>query len=187
MLNFSSSGGRSKQLWILLGIFLAPLVFGDLLAREPPLALDLVRSRYATLASHGEAIRTLLTFAPVVPPPIERTEPALVIVELEAVEMRGELADGVTYEFWTFNGHVPGPFIRVRVGDPVELHLKNNASNKLTHTIDFHYVTDPGEENVAVFKALNPGLYIYHCAAPPIPLHIANGLYGLVLVEPEEG
>lgn len=139
-----------------------------------------------------------LTSAPAVPPPIGRTQPILVIVELEAVERRGDLADGVQYEYWTFNGTVPGPFIRVRSGDTIEVRFKNNSKNRNAHTIDFHAVTGPeggaqilmakpGEERVARFKAINPGLYIYHCAAPPVPAHIAGGLYGLILVEPEGG
>jgi nitrite reductase (NO-forming) len=107
------------------------------------------------------------------------------------------LAHGIIYNFWMYNGHVPGPFIRVRVGDTVEVHLKNRSSNK-THTVDFHFVSgpgggapvlmaDPGQESVGEFKALKPGLFIYHCAANPMPAHMANGLYGLVLVEPEGG
>lgn len=138
-----------------------------------------------------------LTFAPQVPAPIGRNQPALVAVELEAIEKRGELTKGVEYEFWTFNGQVPGPFIRVKVGDTIELRFKNNDTNKNTHTIDFHAVTGPGgganilkakpgEQRVVRLKAMNPGLYVYHCAAPPIPAHIASGLYGLILVEPEK-
>lgn len=142
--------------------------------------------------------RAKLTFAPEVPLPIARKQPALVVVELEAIEKRGELSEGVQYEFWTFNGQVPGPFIRVRVGDTIEVRFKNSAKNQNAHTIDFHSVTGqgggaevlmakPGEERIARFKALNPGIYIYHCAAPPIPAHIASGLYGLILVEPAKG
>ncbi|MEE9529442.1 MAG: copper-containing nitrite reductase [Syntrophobacteria bacterium] len=149
-------------------------------------------------AASEAAERAQLTFAPQVPPPITRNQPAVVVVELEAIEKRGKLSDGVEYEFWTFNGSVPGPFIRLRVGDTVEMHLKNNKNNKNTHTVDFHYVTGPGggakvlmtdsgKESVSRFKALMPGLFIYHCAAPPIPAHISQGLYGLVLVEPEGG
>lgn len=149
-------------------------------------------------AASEAAEKAQLTFAPQVPPPIVRNEPAVVVVELEAIEKRGKLSDGVEYEFWTFNGSVPAPFIRLRVGDTVEVHLKNNKNNKNTHTVDFHYVTgpggganvlmtEPGKESVARFKALMPGLFVYHCAAPPLPAHIAQGLYGLVLVQPEGG
>lgn len=151
---------------------------------------------YASVAQAQEKAK--LTFAPEVPPAITRSQPALVVVELEAVEKRGELAEGVEYEFWTFNGRVPGPFIRVRVGDTVEVRFRNNAKNRTSHTIDFHAVTGPGggaevlmakpgQERVARFKAINPGIYMYHCAAPPVPAHIANGLYGLILVEPAKG
>jgi nitrite reductase (NO-forming) len=138
-----------------------------------------------------------MTFAPEVPPPITRKGPAHLVIKLATSEEERPLADGVTYEFWSYNQHTPGPFIRMRVGDTFEVRLDNSKA-KLTHTVDFHAVTgpgggagalmtNPGEKSVATFKAMNPGLYIYHCAAPPIPAHIANGLYGLVLVEPEKG
>jgi nitrite reductase (NO-forming) len=141
-----------------------------------------------------------LTTAPDVPPPITRTNPARVVVNLEAKEFVGTLVEGVQYKFWSFNGTVPGPMIRVRVGDTVELHLKNSPDNKMPHNIDLHAVNgpgggaavslvNPGQEAVFQFKTLNPGLYIYHCASPTpnIPTHIANGMYGLILVEPAKG
>ncbi len=139
-----------------------------------------------------------LGIAPNVPPPIERKTPARMIVRLEAKEFRGELSKGVEYDFWGYNGHVPGPFVRVREGDTVEFHFKNSGDSKNTHTIDFHsmtgpcgaaciLMTEPGKESIVQAKAMNPGLFVYHCAAPPIPVHIANGLYGLILVEPKEG
>jgi len=138
-----------------------------------------------------------VAIAPAVPPPITRTKPAHVVINLSISEEERPLADGVTYEFWSYNGHTPGPFVRLRVGDTFEVRL-DNSKGKLTHTVDFHAVTgpgggagalmtNPGDKSVATFKALNPGLFIYHCAAPPIPAHIASGLYGLVLVEPEKG
>ncbi len=135
---------------------------------------------------------------PQVPPPIARKEPALVKVELETVEQRARLADGVEYDYWTFNGTVPGPMIRVRQGDTVEIVLKNLPESRVAHSIDLHAVTGPGGGAVATqvspgqskgfqFKALKPGLYVYHCATAPVPHHIANGMYGLILVEPEAG
>jgi len=138
-----------------------------------------------------------LAFAPDVPPPVVRRNPATVVVNLYTEEKVMELSDGVQYEFWTYNSHVPGPFIRVREGDTLEVHL-DNSKGKLTHTVDFHAVTgpgggagllmaDPGKTSVARFKALNPGFFVYHCAAHPIPSHIANGLYGAILVEPAQG
>jgi nitrite reductase (NO-forming) len=117
---------------------------------------------------------------------------------LETVEHRAMLADGVEYDFWTFGGTVPGPMIRVREGDTVEFHLPNNKLSKSIHSIDLHAVngpgggseatqTKPGQESVFQWKALNPGLYVYHCASPHIPTHIANGMYGMILVEPAGG
>ena len=139
-----------------------------------------------------------LTAPPVVPAPITRTHATKVIVNLNVIEKVMRLADGVTYTFWTFGGTVPGSFIRVREGDIVELHLENAANSKMPHNIDLHAVTGPGggakasltvpgHESVFTFKALNPGLYVYHCATAPVPVHIANGMYGLILVEPPAG
>lgn len=135
---------------------------------------------------------------PMLPAAIGDRAAKKVIVHLESTEEEGTLADGVTYKFWTFNRTVPGSFIRVRVGDEVELHLKNASNSVMPHNIDLHAVNGPGggaeATNVAPgktaifnFKALNPGLYVYHCAAAPVPLHIANGMYGLILVEPAGG
>ncbi|MBI3459878.1 nitrite reductase, copper-containing [Candidatus Acetothermia bacterium] len=145
-----------------------------------------------------EIIQATFVTPPLVPAPITRSEPATVIVNLETVEKRGRLADGVEYDFWTFNGTVPGPFIRVRVGDTVEVHLKNSPHSTMPHSIDFHAVTgpgggakvtqtNPGQETAFRWKAVNPGLFVYHCATPLVPLHIANGMYGMILVEPENG
>lgn len=140
----------------------------------------------------------VLTDAPNVPPPITRKHATKVIVNLEVIEKEMELMDGVKYNFWTFGGSVPGKFIRVREGDLIEFHLKNNPNNKLPHNIDLHAVsgqgggagatfTAPGHETQFSFTALNPGLFIYHCATAPVGMHIANGMYGLILVEPKEG
>jgi nitrite reductase (NO-forming) len=132
------------------------------------------------------------------PPPIGRREPQTVRVDLVSVELEGRLAEGTTFGYWTFNGRVPGPFIRVRVGDTIEIHLKNSADSSMIHSVDFHAATgpgggaaslqvDPGEEKSMTWKALTPGLYVYHCATPMVAEHIANGMYGLILVEPEGG
>jgi nitrite reductase (NO-forming) len=144
----------------------------------------------------------VLTFAPEVPPAIARRKPAVVRVELNTEEkedvMMTGLEEDTKYVFWTFNGKVPGPFIRVRVGDTLELKITNPKNSGMPHNVDFHAVTGPGggakvtlvgpgETKVARFKMLNPGLYVYHCAAPPVTEHIANGMYGLILVEPENG
>jgi len=135
---------------------------------------------------------------PLVPPPLKRDHVARVVVNLEVREVVARLADGVEYTFWTYGGHVPGSFIRVREGDVVEFHLNNHPSSKLPHNIDLHAVTGPGggaastftapgHSSQFTFQALNPGLYVYHCATAPVPMHIGNGMYGLILVEPKEG
>lgn len=132
------------------------------------------------------------------PAPIGDRGPANVRIDLEAKEVVGQLADGVTFTYWTFNGQVPGPFFRVRVGDTVEVHLKNGPTSSMPHSVDFHAVTGPGggavmtttapgQETMFTFKALKPGLYVYHCATPMVAEHIANGMYGMILVEPEGG
>lgn len=143
-------------------------------------------------------IDAITTFAPDVPPPIKRNYPAYVVVKFETIELTKELDDGVKYHFWTFDGAVPGKLVRVRQGDIVEFNLHNNKNSKMPHNIDIHAVsgpgggaavsnTSPGRTSVFTFKALNPGVYIYHCATPPVPLHIANGMYGLLVVEPYKG
>jgi nitrite reductase (NO-forming) len=140
----------------------------------------------------------VLTEAPNVPPAITRTHATKVIVNLDVIEKTMRLADGVDYTMWTFGGSTPGRFIRVREGDQVELHLRNDKHSTMPHNIDLHAVTGPGGgakssltipggESVFTFAALNPGLYVYHCATAPVPMHIANGMYGMILVEPKAG
>lgn len=132
------------------------------------------------------------------PGPLVRSTPATVTVNLETVEVTGRLDDGTTYDYWTYNRKVPGPFVRVRVGDTVVINLKNDASSAMMHNIDLHAVIGPGGGAVATmakpgeakgftFKAVHPGLYVYHCAIPMAAQHIANGMYGMILVEPERG
>ena len=132
------------------------------------------------------------------PAPLARRDAATVKVELEAVERLADLADGTSYRYWTFNNAVPGPMVRVRVGDTVEVTMKNAPDSWMIHNVDFHAVTgphggghatmtDPGGQTGFSFKAMKPGLYVYHCATPMVAQHIANGMYGMILVEPEEG
>ena len=132
------------------------------------------------------------------PAPLEVREPTTVRIDLEAVEVEGQLADGTTFTYWTFNGAVPGPFFRVRLGDTIEVHMTNNTSSTMNHSVDFHAVTgpgggavmtqtQPGQESIFTAKALNVGLFVYHCATPMVAHHISNGMYGLILVEPEGG
>ena len=133
------------------------------------------------------------TDIPSAPSPSDR-----VVITLVTQEKLGKLADGVTYDFWTFNGTVPGPFIRLRLNQTVEMHIVNLQNSTMTHSIDSHAIlgpggggaisqTPPGQESIFQFKAMRVGLFMYHCATPDIPTHIANGMYGLILVEPQGG
>lgn len=140
----------------------------------------------------------ILTTAPFVPPPITRDYPVLLRVPLTTTTKVGNPTGQYKYEQWTFNNTVPGPFVRARVGDVMEVSLTNRDQTGNPHNIDSHAFTGPGggsavttaEENetkTGRFKLLHPGVYIYHCAAAPLPVHIANGMYGLMYVQPAEG
>jgi nitrite reductase (NO-forming) len=190
--------GSSRAFSLLLSVAAAA-------AALSPLALSAQEAEHrATKAARLDPLAPTLvetavvTFAPHVPPPITRKVPARVIVTVEVEEVVKQLADGVEYTFWTFGGNVPGVFIRVREGDLVEFHLNNHPSSNLPHNIDLHAVTGPGggatssftapgHSSQFSFTALNPGLFVYHCATAPVPMHVANGMYGLILVEPKEG
>ena len=119
-------------------------------------------------------------------------------MQLETREVVRPISNGMSYNFWTFNGSVPGPLIRVRVGDTAEPHLKNDPGSNMMHSIDMRAVmgpgsgaavsqTLPGHESIFAFKAMRAGLFIYHCASAPVLMHIANGMYGMILVEPRAG
>ena len=138
-------------------------------------------------------------YAPNVPPPITRKQQKRVVVNWDIEETQAEIAPGVIYDdYWGFNGKVPGPVLRVREGDLVEVHLTNNIKSMRSHNIDFHFVSGPGggasalnvapgQTAVLEARAMAPGFYMFHCASPDIPMHIANGMYGFVIVEPAEG
>lgn len=130
--------------------------------------------------------------------PVGKREPKTVTMDLEATELVGRLSDGSTYKYWTFNDTVPGPMLRARVGDTVQMNLSNAKDSTHIHSIDLHAVTgpgggaavtqvSPGHEKSFSFKPLHPGLYVYHCATPMVAQHITNGMYGLILIEPEGG
>ena len=135
--------------------------------------------------------------ASAVPAPIARDAPATVSYRLTSSEVVAQIEDGTTFEYWCYDGQVPGPMLRARVGDTVEVTLANDAGSKLVHSIDFHAATGPGggatllqvppgQDKTLRFKALNPGLYVYHCATPHIPTHLGRGMYGMILIEPEK-
>ena len=164
---------------------------------EAPAASD-SQAAAETPSSELPVVDAIMTHAPEVPPPTDRDHPAKVRVKMETVEKTMTMEDGVEYHYWTFNGDVPGQMIRVREGDTVEVEFSNNPSSTVPHNVDFHAATGPGGGAEATFtapghtstfsfKALQAGLYIYHCAVAPVGMHIANGMYGLILVEPKEG
>lgn len=134
---------------------------------------------------------------PAVEPPGKRP-PKTHEVVLTTTEVEAMLDDGVTYTYWTFNNQVPGPMVRVRVGDMVNVKMTNAKESTMNHSIDFHAATgflgggaitqaEPGQTKEFSFKALAPGVYVYHCATPMVAHHIAKGMYGLIVVEPEGG
>ena len=152
----------------------------------------------------GDVVETVSTAVDIAKNPMEVGEPVgdrapkHINYDLLTTEVEGKLSDGSTYRYWTFNNTVPGPMLRVRQGDTVTVNLKNAEDSINIHSVDFHSVTGPGggakateaapgETRGFAFKALNPGLYVYHCATPMIAHHISNGMYGMILVEPEGG
>ena len=164
---------------------------------EAPAASD-SQAAAETPSSELPVIDAIMTHAPEVPPPTDRDHPAKVRVKMETIEKTMKMDDGVEYHYWTFNGDVPGQMIRVREGDTVEVEFSNHPSSTVPHNVDFHAATGqgggaeatftaPGHTSTFSFKALQAGLYIYHCAVAPVGMHIANGMYGLILVEPKEG
>jgi nitrite reductase (NO-forming) len=149
-------------------------------------------------ASTASAAQNIARDARDVGTPITRTAPATVNVDLTTKEVLGQLDGKTTYRFWTFGGTVPGPMLRVMQGDTLVIHLHNDSSSLMPHSIDFHAAsgpgggagvsqTLPGKDSTFSFKALSPGLYIYHCATQPVSMHIADGMYGMLLVEPPGG
>ena len=172
----------------------AGLAFGASMAARSASADDSMMSSHEAMPGVVDVVR-----APTdLPPPLVAREPQHITIDLETKEVTGQLNEGTSYRYWTFDGQVPGPFVRVRVGDTVEVHLTNAEDSAMMHNIDFHAVTGPGggaratevapgETKGFMFKALNPGLYVYHCATPVHAQHISNGMYGLILVEPAGG
>ncbi len=133
-----------------------------------------------------------------IPAPIERRQNKTVEFTIKTKEVVAQIDDGTTYKLWTYNGKIPGPFLRVKQGDTVVIHLDNAPNSLMSHSIDFHAVTGPGggaavlqtppgQRRTLKFKALHPGLFVYHCATPHIATHLAHGMFGMILVEPKQG
>lgn len=118
-------------------------------------------------------------------------------IDLVMEEKMMTVAPGFQQMVWTFGGTVPGPVIRVKVGDTIRIKLINPAENKVPHSIDFHSSMvawndemtsiNPGQEKIYEWKADYAGVWMYHCGTTPTLHHIANGMYGMVIVEPAEG
>jgi copper-containing nitrite reductase len=163
-------------------------------------ALAQSQASHAESAAHAAKAADIVRDPADLPPPIGDRAPAVVKVTLTSKELVGALdpASGTTYRYWTFNGKVPGPFIRVRQGDTVEVTLQNSKDSQMVHSLDFHAAigpgggadltqVPPGQSKTLTFQVNTPGLFVYHCGSPMIAQHIANGMYGLILVEPPGG
>jgi len=148
-----------------------------------------------------EVVRGEKTIAPKVPAPILRKDQKIIEYDLTVAETAAEIAPGFTYKsLWTFDGVAPGPVMRVRVGDVIRFTLRSDGKNVTGHNIDFHFITGAcggcadtgvkaGEAKTIEVRALYPGLFMYHCAYSAetnIPaVHIANGMFGFLIVDPE--
>jgi nitrite reductase (NO-forming) len=118
-------------------------------------------------------------------------------IELVMTERQMTVAEGYEQLIWTFGDEVPGPVLRVKVGDLVRITLVNPETNSMPHSIDFHASMvawndemrsiNPGEELVYEFEAKYAGVFMYHCGTSPALMHIANGMFGMIIVEPEGG
>jgi nitrite reductase (NO-forming) len=119
----------------------------------------------------------------------------LVKVHMTLKDMTVEIAPGVRYNTWAFDGHgAPGPIVHVREGQTVEMTLENGGA--IPHSIDFHAAriapnvafrdVAPGDSFTFRFKANDPGVYMYHCGTKPVLAHIANGMYGAIVVDPAQ-
>lgn len=209
-----------KKSWVVF-IIVVVIFFGAVIWRA-------IKASQKALPAREVDVQNISRRADDLPGPITRKENQKVVYNLETKEVIAEIMPGVTYEYWTFDGTVPGPFLRVKEGDDVEIrltHKEDGHSHTMLdnfsinpvlangndvhepgeeheehekHSIDLHAVIGPGggasltqveagKTLAFQFKATRPGLYVYHCASAHIPTHVANGMYGLILVEPKEG
>lgn len=177
----------------------------------PPTASGKLASKDATTQAGEDATKSDLPDGVAMPAKIIRSAaevgtplkctgvPTKREIVLEAKELDGYIDGKATYRYWTFDGKVPAPFLRVCEGDEVYVRLKNHKDSEMLHSVDFHAVTgsgggasftadtEPGKEQSFTFKALNPGVFVYHCATPPVAQHLSKGQYGLLFVQPKEG
>jgi nitrite reductase (NO-forming) len=182
---FRANKSGTFEYWCTLPGHKAAGMFGKLIVGEPR---EQLASTAVDVAQDPSAVGE----------PVGDRAPKHINYDLVTTEVEGKLSDGSSYRYWTFGDKVPGPFLRIRQNDTVTVNLKNAEDSVNIHSIDFHAVTGPGggaavtqvapgQSKSFTFKALNPGLYVYHCATPMVAHHISNGMYGLILVEPEGG
>lgn len=166
--------------------------------KNPPSLPILNALEFLRRSGNFERIKDISADPGDVPKPITRKTHETVKLNLVTKEVISEVTPGVYNNYWTFNGQTPGPMLRVREGDTVETTLINDKSSLHSHSIDLHAVTGhgggmelskvmPGETKTFKWKALQPGLYMYHCATSNVSVHSSHGQYGLILVEPKEG
>jgi len=207
---------NSKQFYIIFAIFIAGLVW-SLSPRfnkemDEGMAMDMKMMKHVANFGPGDAFHIHKKINPEkfdhitdiskkpddLPAALNRKTSKTVEINLVATEVISDIAAATPFHYWTFDNTVPGPFLRVKLGDTIKLTLHNDKKSSHDHSIDLHAVTgpgggaalttvEPGETKSMLFKTLNPGLFIYHCAAGNASTHIANGMYGLILVEPEAG
>jgi len=143
-----------------------------------------VPANAASLAKAHQATDAVL-------PPVPAGD--LVRVQMTLKDMVVEIAPGVKYNTWAFDGHgAPGPVVHVRQGQTVEMTLTNGGA--IPHSIDFHAAriapnvafkdVAPGDSFTFRFEATDPGVFMYHCGTKPVLAHIANGMYGAIVVDP---
>lgn len=190
----TEQGSASKSWWSSWFPTSSPKPSTDTSSSSPP-----TKEKLPFLRDLPEITTNVKAAAPQVPPATNRREPAHIIVEINTTVKDSSITrTGNKFPFWTFDDQVPGPIIRCRVGDHLEIRYTNEDENGMAHNIDFHGVTGPGggaptllaeqgQTKAGVYKMMYPGLFVYHCAAAPLPMHVANGMYGVLLVEPEEG
>lgn len=156
----------------------------------------------------AESSEVHVSYAPTVPPAASRPDQRVFAVDLEVLESVCPLdpANGVETEMWGYriagdndvDCGTPGPVLRGRVGDLARISLTNPEGNQEPHNIDFHAVTGqgggaadltvaPGETATIEARLLYPGAFMYHCAFGDVPKHIAHGMYGMFIVDPEDG
>jgi nitrite reductase (NO-forming) len=163
-----------------------------------PSELDAEEAGQTSVFQQRETVDRVAADPTDVPDSIDRDEPEHHDITLTVEEVTAEIEDGVTFNYMTFDGQIPGPMIRVREGDTISLNLENPPENNAQHNVDFHAIygtgggavattAAPGEENAMEFRVEYPGAYIYHCAVPNLDYHISAGMFGMIVVEPKDG